>query len=193
MADAPNLPEQIYRRPTGYQVVVRLGGRQLTKRYPLTTPIATMETKRDEFRIELRHAAESVASGATLPRLTRTFADDCETYLVHLRKRVAAGDLHPTSLDGFERYLDAWCVHFGGRPRAEIKTREFSDRLAAFESEGVVREAPLGPETVNKVRLAALGLYAGHEHARRARGRAQPGRRRAAPHAAETGGPRDQL
>jgi integrase len=154
-----NLPECIYRRPDGYQVKVKLGGRELTKRYPFDTPIAKMEDTRDEFRIQLRHAAASVASGATLPRNARTFRDDVETYLAHLRGRVAAKDLHPTSLDGFERYLEAWCAHFGDRPRGEIKTREFSDQLAAFEREGVVREAPLGPETVNKVRLAALGLY----------------------------------
>lgn len=153
------LPEQIYRTADGYQVRVKIGGKLLAKRFPIDTPIAKLEDTRDTFRIQLRRAKQSIASGAVLPRTARTLRDDVAIYVEHLRGRVAAKDLHPTTLDGFDRYLRAWCVRFGDRPRGEIRTREILEALAEFEREGIVREAPLAPASVNKCRLALLRLY----------------------------------
>jgi integrase len=161
------LPECVTRTPHGFFVKVKIGGRTLSKRFRRRPDLTVEElaNTRDEFRLELRRAAESIRTGAVPAAPTpapATLDDDRIAYLdEHL------GAVHANTRDQWERYLLAWCNYvpsdggprLGDRARATIRTATLIEAINEFERHGIVRPRPLEAETYNKVRLCLYRLY----------------------------------
>jgi hypothetical protein len=90
---ARDLPVNVYRKPDGFQVRVKLGGRLLAQRFPSGTPIARMVAKRDELRAMLAAMADARA-GSALPYAVRTLRE-VATLLESLGDVLPGGDTAP--------------------------------------------------------------------------------------------------
>lgn len=122
----------IRRHGNRWQAYVRVKGVQLTKTFPLDTPMPEMLNWR------LSQGARTVARG--------TLADDIARYALTIR--------HMPSYQERKRQLKEWAEALGGhRPRLAITTAEIDAQLSEWLSAGKA------PGTVRHYRTALVQLY----------------------------------
>lgn len=124
----------IYQTPYGFRIMMSIGGKLETKRFPPSYTLSALQRWRDEhIRLHRPHRA-----------IRGTLAADVEHYL----KAVAA---MPTFSDR-ERQIEAWLVRFGKRPRWTLRPDELRAQLADWRT-------TLAPNTCNHRRSALSHLY----------------------------------
>jgi integrase len=126
----------IYRTTYGYRVIIRIGDKLDTKRFPPTYTVDALRKWRDDH-IRLRR-----------PKKTQrgTFRDDVRVYLNAVQ--------HMPSYEDRKREIEAWCVGLAPTfTRWRLTPAMIRTQLAAWKAEG------LAASTINHRRTALSHLY----------------------------------
>lgn len=128
------LDRGIWKTPYGFRIMVQIGDRLETKRFPPSYTLPALQRWRDDH-IRLRRPTKTIRG---------TLAHDVERYL----EAVAA---MPTFADR-KRQIEAWLPRFGKRPRWTLRPDEIRAQLAQWRTERA-------PNTCNNRRVALSHLF----------------------------------
>jgi integrase len=147
----PGIKEDQY----GIRANVKVGGRQVGKRFKRGTPLKTITDWQDRTRVALRDHAIPVPKGQ--------LAADTVTYLLHQKVQLV-----PSSYASLVCELNAWLEPFGSLTRDQI-TRELvleqrrrwltEPRGGPTAPKGTRDAQPIAPKTCNHRLRALAGLY----------------------------------
>jgi integrase len=135
---SPTLPLGVYRKPYGYEIRVKRGGRVYFDKAPPDTSYAALELQRTRLLAHVLSTEPSAAPSGTLRR-------DVDRYLT-LSKHLAG-------YGSQKAHLQAWVTALGDEPRATIT------RLDVLRVRGEWIAAGVKPKTCNNRVSALRALY----------------------------------
>jgi integrase len=153
MSDSITRARGIRRHLQGWQVIARVKGRYLSKKYPLDTTLEQLMQHRQAMIVKAQHAP---VTPTILPPRVRsapsTLAEDAAAYLQLITAM-------PT-YDDIAYHIGQWVERLGTRPRASLTSRDMREQLEYWRRQGRADgQGGLSNGSLNKRRTALMALY----------------------------------